>query len=164
MKNAYRILKIIIGIIALLIFLAGVVLVLLGTYDFAMAFSRFGSSDKHKLAGAIAIGLLAAVDLYLIAIVFFVFSLGLLVLFESPGVEIPVKIPEWLRVKNFIQLKVILWESILTTLVIGYLTSVAEKRISYKEINVHDLIIPAGILLIALSLYFLKKGENHENK
>lgn len=164
MKNTYRILKIIIGIIALLIFFAGIVLVLLGSYDFAMAFSHLGSPDKHRLAGAIAIGLLAAIDLYLIAIVFFVFSLGLLLLFESPDIEIPVKIPGWLRVKNFMQLKVILWESILTTLVIGYLTSLAEKRINSREFTLHDLIIPSGILLIALSLSFLKKGETHEKE
>ena len=68
----------------------------------------------------------------------------------------PNKIPQRTPV-----LKSILWEAILTTLVIAFLTSLAGKKINGEIIDLQMLIVPAGILLIALSLYFLKKGEPH---
>ena len=59
------------------------------------------------------------------------------------------------------QLKSILWEAILTTLVIAFLTGIARKKINGELVDTEMLILPAGILMIALSLYFLKKGEPH---
>jgi len=118
-------------------------------------------ADQHHLASLIAIGLLSAVDLFLIAMVFFVLAIGIMLLFADPDKEFPVNLPAWLRVKNFMQLKSILWEAILTTLVIAFLTTVARKKINGEIIDTEMLIVPAGILLIALSLYFLKKGEHH---
>jgi uncharacterized membrane protein YqhA len=104
------------------------------------------------------------VDLFLVAIVFFVLSLGILVLFNNPDSPLPIRLPEWLRIKNFMQLKVILWEAILTTLVVAYLASLAEKEIQGEEITVQTLVVPGGIFLIALSLFFLKRGEGGAGK
>jgi len=53
-----------------------------------------------------------------------------------------------------------LWEAILTTLVVSYLAGLAEKKFDKQLISIYDLILPGAILLIALSLFFLKKGEN----
>ncbi len=159
MKNIFSALRIFISIIALLVFAAGVVLTILGAYDFVLVFFHQGDVDSNDLAGSMAIGLLKAVDLFLIAIVFFVFSLGILVLFHQAETPLPIKLPEWLRIKNFMQLKVILWEAILTTLVVSFLAGLAEKRIRGIETSMLNLILPAGILLIALSLFFLKKGD-----
>jgi uncharacterized membrane protein YqhA len=161
MKNIFNVLQICIGIIAILVCIAGIVLTGLGGYDMVMVFINVMDADKHHLASLIAIGLLSAIDLFLIAIVFFVLAIGIMLLFADPSKEFPVNLPAWLRVKNFMQLKSILWEAILTTLVIAFLTSLAGKKINGETIDIQMLIVPAGILLIALSLYFLKKGEPH---
>jgi len=146
-------------VIALLIFAVGIAITLLGLYDFVHVFSYFAEYKNDMLIKMIAVGLLQAVDLFLIAIVMFVFSLGLLVLFDDKD-DIPLKLPEWLKVKNFMQLKVVLWEAILTTLVVSYLAGLVQLKMSGQQINVSTLILPGGILLIALSLYLLKKGEH----
>ena len=159
MKNTFTVLKIMIGLIAVLIFLSGFVLTMAGAYDFILVIASIGETDKHHLAATVGIGLLQAVDLFLISIVLYVFSLGILMLFSVTESAILQKLPEWLRIKNFMELKVILWEAILTTLVVSYLAWLGEKRALKIDIGTESLLVPAGILLIALSLYFLKKGE-----
>ena len=159
MKQTFNSLRGIIRVIAFIVFAAGVVLALLGVFDFFLSFSAITSENKHRLAGTIAIGLLRAVDLFLIAIVFFVLSLGMLVIFNSPDSPLPLKLPEWLRVKNFMHLKIILWEAVLTTLVIAWLAGLADQKFRGVEPTIQSLIIPGGILMLAVSLYFLKKGE-----
>ncbi len=162
MKGLFNVLLVIIRAVAFIVFLSGVVFALLGIYDFVHAFTYIANEDKTTVVGFIAIGLLRSVDLFLVAIVLFVFSIGLFVLFfNSDESTIPVKLPAWLRIKDFIQLKVLLWEAILTTLVVSYLAALAEKRMNGGELVIHDLIIPGAIFLIAASLFFLKKGENH---
>jgi uncharacterized membrane protein YqhA len=158
MRNVYTSLKFIISIIAVLVFLAGIVLVSLGVYDFIKALGRFGTADKEHIAGSVAIGLLSAIDMFLISVVCFVFSLGLLIIFDEKHSLIP-RLPEWLQLKSFIELKLILWEAVLTTLVVGFLTNLVSKKIEHEIIDQTVLIIPIGILLIAVSLFFLKKGE-----
>jgi len=146
-------------VIALLVFAAGIAITLLGIYDFIHVFSYFAEYKNDILIKMIAVGLLQAVDLFLVAIVMFVFSVGLLVLFDNKE-EIPLKLPEWLKVKNFMQLKIILWEAILTTLVISYLAGLVQAKMAGEIITISSLIIPGSILIIALSLYFLKKSEH----
>lgn len=161
MKIMFNVLRLIISIIALLVFVAGLVLTVLGGYDLVKVFSYIGAGDD-RATSLMAIGLLHAVDAFLVAIVFYVLALGIVTLFSSPDATFPGKLPEWLRIKHFVQLKVILWEAILTTLVVSYLASLAEKKIAGKEMSLQNLIIPGAILLMAVSLYFLKKGENSE--
>lgn len=158
MKRIYRVLKFVISTIAVLVAIAGVALALIGIYEFVLAVSHVTSVDREHVAGLIATGLLKTVDMFLMVIVFFVFSLGVLILFDDPE-NLPIRLPHWLQIKTFIQLKVILWEAILTTLVVSYLAGLAEKKFDNHSSSFNDLIIPGAILLIALSLFFLKKGE-----
>lgn len=157
MKSLYNVLKAIIGIISLLFLISGIILLGLALFDFVEIFHRVQGSDS--VVRVVAVGLLQAVDLLLIAIVFFVLSIGVRLLFKDEDKAMPVLLPEWLRVKDFMQLKVILWEAILTTLVVSYLAGMAETKISEAELKVESLILPGGILLVSLSLYFLKRGE-----
>lgn len=159
MKKIYNLLKLVITIIALLVFAAGVILSLLGVFEFFLTFSHIASIDRDHLVGIVATGLLKGIDLFLMAVVFFVFSIGILILFTDPDETLPVALPEWLRIKKFVELKVILWEAILTSLVISYLAGLAEQRMAGKEVNLIHLIIPGVILLISLSLFLLKKEK-----
>ena len=164
MRNVFNVLRVFISIIALLVLASGIVLTMLGVYDFVMTFVDQDYGDGHNLARSMAVGLLKSVDLFLVAIVFFVFSLGILVLFHNAENPLPIKLPEWLRIKNFMQLKVILWEAILTTLVTSYLANLVETRMNGREINTMQHLIPAAILMISVSLFFLKKGEKEESE
>lgn len=159
MTPLYSVLRTFVGIIAVLIFFAGVILTILGGYEMFEVLISIVDYEHHKLAVETGLGLLSAVDLFLIAIVFFVFALGLVIIF-SVGHPLESKIPEWLRLKNFSQLKVLLWEAILTTLVIAFLNTLAQKKIAATELVLSDLVIPSGIFMIALSIFFLKKGEH----
>lgn len=161
MKRIYILLKFVISAIAVLVAIAGIALAFIGLYELWLVVLHIGS-DKEHIAGLIATGLLKMVDMFLMAIVFFVFSLGVLILFYDSETALPIRLPEWLRIKTFIQLKVILWEAILTTLVVSYVAGLAEKRMDRQTVSPFDLIIPGAILIIALSLFFLKKGEHKE--
>jgi hypothetical protein len=44
-------------------------------------------------------------------------------------------------------------------MVVYYVAGLAEKKINGEELSVYNLILPGAILLIAISLFFLKKGE-----
>jgi len=158
MKNLFTVLRVIISIIALLIFACVVVLTVMGGYNIVMTFYHL---NEENMGAYMAIGLLHAVDLFLVAVVFFVLSLGLNILFLPANDDLPIQLPEWLKIRNFVQLKIILWEAILTTLVVSYLAALVEREINKVEKTIQDLIVPGAILLIALSLYFMKKEEKH---
>jgi len=160
MKGIFVVLRIALYSIAGLIFLCGIVLTFIGAYDFIKAFYPLFAGEDHT-PNLMAIGLLHAIDAFLVATVFFILSIGIVLLFSSPETKFPVALPEWLRVKSFMELKAILWEAILTTLVVTYLARMAEEAMEGKELGIHNFVIPGGIFLIALSLYFLKKGEKH---
>jgi uncharacterized membrane protein YqhA len=161
MRQTFGSIRIVIRVIAWLVFFSGVILTIIGAFNFIMVFYHVGSGavNATNARGIIAIELLHAVDVFLVAIVFFVLALGILILFNKPENQLSINLPEWLRVKNFMDLKAILWEAILTTLVVSYLASLAEKEIAGQEITMQSLVIPGGIFLISLSLYFLKRGE-----
>lgn len=160
MRVVYKVLTSIVAGISLMFYVAGLTLAALGAYEmFHVFIGIFNDYRHHKLSVATAVGLLQSIDLFLIAIVFFVFGLGLTMIFTISH-PLEDRLPEWLRIKNFTQLKVLLWEAILTTLVIGFLNTLAQKRIASAQFEVLDLIIPIGVLLIALSLYFLKKSDH----
>ncbi len=162
MLTLFKFLYNIIRVVAYIVAAAGGIFTLLGVYDFIHAFSYFSLDVEGKsVVGLVGVGLLKAVDLFLVAIVFFVFSIGLLVLFSSKADEaLPAEIPGWLRIRNFMQLKIILWEAILTSLVVSYLAKLASMNFKGLPFTYSELIIPAAILFIALSIYFLKKGEH----
>ncbi len=104
-----------------------------------------------------------ALDLFLISFLFLIFSLGFSQLFlvESKLSQSLGKItPKWLHVSNFTQLKLILWETILTTMIIMFVASLLKN--GGKEFYEY-IIYPVGIVLIALSGFFIRKGEKlHE--
>lgn len=161
MKTLFNLLNIVIIVIVVFVFGAGIFITGLGIYDFTHAFHFFETFGEKGSIQFATLSLLKAVDLFLLAIVLFVFSFGLMVLFNNKTDRaLPPNLPAWLKVKNFTELKVILWEAVLTTLVISYLAYLAELRAEEKMITIQDITVPGAILLIAISLFFLKKGEH----
>lgn len=146
--------------IAFVVFIAGLVLALLGVYEFIHALSHISLPDKSIAASLIAVGMLQSVDIFLLSLVLFVFSVGLLVLFGSRNAEaLTALLPSWIKVSSFLQLKIIIWEAILTTLVVSYLAALAQYKLSGKEVSLTSLVIPGAILLLAASLFLIKKHD-----
>jgi hypothetical protein len=69
-------------------------------------------------------------------------------------------LPPWLQITDFFQLKALLWESILTTLVVSFVAYLVRIRLGGNEVGLEVLVLPASIFIISLSLYFLKKAPS----
>ena len=65
--------------------------------------------------------------------------------------------PDWLKVESFTQLKLILWDTVLTTLVVLVVGNVFRAKGKYDW---ELVIVPAIILLISLSKHLIKKSNN----
>lgn len=96
-----------------------------------------------------------SVDAFLLAMVFFVFSIGVSALFLARDHNTTLDlVPEWMRVKNLSELKFLIWEAILVALVVA---SVEGFVSSAHELSWNVLILPIGILILAIGL-FLARG------
>jgi uncharacterized membrane protein YqhA len=98
---------------------------------------------------------LKGLDAFMLAIIFMIFGLGIarLFLFNNAPED---QVPSWLRFHEMKGLKVLLWETILVTLVIYCL----QILLTNKELSLSLLVIPGAILLLALALFFVRWKEN----
>jgi uncharacterized membrane protein YqhA len=102
--------------------------------------------------------LLEGLDLFLVSMVFLIFALGIIRIFTHYNTTEDENLPRWLRIKDFKELKVLLWETILVTLVVFTFTRI----ISNKEVlQWNTLIIPSVVLILMLSLFLMKRSEKH---
>jgi uncharacterized membrane protein YqhA len=130
--------------------IGGTILSVKGYIEFIK--NGFIPSETYKPGIYIMKGL----DGFMLAIIFIIFGLGIarLFLFNSVSDE---EIPSWLRFQDMKGLKVLLWETILVTLVIYCL----QVLLTYKQLSLELLIIPGAILLLALALFFVRWKEKH---
>lgn len=100
--------------------------------------------------------LLESLDWFLIALVFLIFSLGIVKIFI--GYDGPIDaLPPWLRIHDFKALKVLLWESILVTLVVWCMSSVAR---GLSALTWDVLVLPAIVLVLAVGLALVRGKES----
>lgn len=113
----------------------------------------------EKFHEVIVGGIIGAVDLYLMAVVMFIFSFGLYELFIS---EIDMAkrdgTSKILEIHSLDELKDKLGKVIVMVLIVNFF-----QRVLFTEYNgALDLVYFAGsILALALALYYLHKGGNH---
>ncbi|HYB44477.1 MAG TPA: YqhA family protein [Candidatus Methylomirabilis sp.] len=99
--------------------------------------------------------LLESLDSFLVALVFLIFSLGIMKIFIGyRGLD--ESLPPWLRIHDFKELKVLLWESILVTLVVMAMGTVARN---INSLTWDSLVLPAIVLVLAVGLYLMRGKE-----
>ena len=101
--------------------------------------------------------LLHSLDFLFVSLVLMVLGLGIAKLFLlGPRTPEDASLPRWLRIESIADLKVLLWETILTTLLIAGLSQLVAGLFGTLEWSA--LLMPAAILILALSLFFMKKA------
>lgn len=98
-----------------------------------------------------------SIDAFLLAMVFFVFAIGVSALFLArTGSASLESVPEWMRVKNLSELKFLIWEAILAALVVA---SVESFVAAGHELAWTALILPLAILILALGLFLARQAH-----
>ena len=100
--------------------------------------------------------LMEGLDAFMLALTFMVFSLGLARLFIFDKVTVD-RLPSWLNIHDLKGLKVLIWETILVTLVILCVTNI----LKYPGRSWDTLIFPALILILTVSLVLMRGKSSH---
>lgn len=117
----------------------------------------------HTETGRPGIHFVESFDMFMIAFMFLIFSLGMMRIFTHYHIH-DEKLPAWLRIDSFKELKILLWETILLTLVIVTVSEVIKKL---DHLTWEVLFLPGVILMLSLSLFIVRKedkgsGEPHK--
>ena len=106
--------------------------------------------------------ILESVDVFLLALVFLIFAIGIIKLFVPDAHQFLVVTElKWLKIGNFSELKMLLWEAVMITLVIFFMTSFIEKE---GHVDWMFLVLPISIILLAVSYFVMKRSESHHKK
>jgi uncharacterized membrane protein YqhA len=134
---------------------------LIGTYRTYQAFAYFfnleatSSGLGRARLGALATGaIITSVDAFLIGLVLLIFAYGVYTLFIRKIELEETVVFHWLEISSITSLKTLLAELIIIILFVKFLNVVI---ISIDKLTWEILILPASILLLALSLKFFEQ-------
>jgi len=99
---------------------------------------------------------LEAVDVFFMAIAFFIGAVGLVQLFIGDLHFLKDVSFAWMRVESYTQLKLLLWDTFLVTLLVLFLTRIFAAQTMGWDM----LILPGAILMLTVSSFLLKKGKH----
>ncbi|HUH28935.1 YqhA family protein [Gelidibacter sp.] len=147
------VLRFAIAVICIFTFLNALVFVGISVYHSIHGYTIILSGNMAERPG---VHLAEALDTFLLATVFIIFAIGIGKLFV-PDNKLLKKIQlSWLNPKSFSDLKGLLWEAVLTTLVVLFATSLVHE---INNLRLELLILPAAILLIAIALRMMKSSH-----
>ncbi|MBE3022979.1 YqhA family protein [Campylobacter sp. 7477a] len=157
-SNAFTILPVIfclLGAIVLFIIASYDVLVVFGDV-YAYFFKGFHPDDFHSDIVGVIVG---AIDLYLMALVLFIFSFGIYELFISEIDELKIdKSSNVLEVHSLDELKDKLAKVIVMVLIVNFFQRVLHANFTTP---LEMAYLAASILALCVGLYFLHKGGSH---
>jgi uncharacterized membrane protein YqhA len=96
---------------------------------------------------------LEAVDMFFLALVFFIMAIGLVQLFVGEITLLRSVSFTWLKINDFTDLKLLLWHSFLVTILVLFMTHLVRVEDPGWEI----LILPVSILLLSIGAHLVKK-------
>jgi len=128
-------------------------------YFYGHAFLAEDVLPEYLTPGDLAtVSLAQSIDVFLFALVMMIFAYGILYLFLIEDEEKKrLRFPTWLRIKNIFQLKMILGEVVVFILIVHFLETATKT--GYANLTAENLILPAAILLLSVSLMVLRQGE-----
>ena len=140
-----------IAILFLITGIAGIALGLLSTYHAFLIL--IGQAE-----GRVGVYLIESIDKLLFSLVIMILAAGIFKLFvgnkDTFGNSLVLK-----GINSFKDLKVLLWETLLLTLTVW---SALGFIIETEKLHYEQLILPVSILLLALSLYIVKRKSGGE--
>jgi uncharacterized membrane protein YqhA len=149
-----RYLVVVIVVVALLDAIGAMVL---GVQGALHAYALILTGNKGGGTQRPGIEMLHSLDFLIVAMVLVVLALGIAKLFlRGPAEHDKSVLPAWLRIDSITELKVLIWEMILTTLLIVAMSELSEAL--YGQPTWTILLTPVAILMLAVSLFFMKRN------
>ena len=148
-----RVYKIIISVILSLSFINVLAMLTLNILRAVHAYADLFKGGLHRPG----LEIMELVDGLLMVLLLLIMTIGFLKLFLpdskiSRAIDLP-----WLRINSFSQLKMLLIETILTTLVVLFATHVVKSDGNLKW---EDIMIPVAVFLFALTIKFVKDKDH----
>jgi uncharacterized membrane protein YqhA len=134
----------------------------LGAYETVHALVLIVRSMGGGEWGNPGVILFEALDRFLLAVLFYIFGIGMIKLF-TPELIRDEQLPKWLNVAGIRELKLLLWETTLVTLMVACVTGVIRRA---DALTWDALVLPAVIAVLALSLFLMRSkvetgGSDH---
>jgi uncharacterized membrane protein YqhA len=124
-----------------------------GLHAYGMILAGPPWSGEHRPG----IYLAESIDAFLVAMVFIVFSIGTTTLFIArEGDRSLENVPRWMRVGDLVELKYLIWEAILTAMVVA---AAAGMIVAGGDPSWAMLILPGAVVLLALGLYLTRRSR-----
>jgi uncharacterized membrane protein YqhA len=145
-------------VVVVLAILHAVTFLFLGTQAAVKTYWHILDGQLDPASDRPGLELLHALDAMLVALVMILLAVGVAKLFLLPHHEDHPegqrRLPRWLDIESFSDLKYVLWETILLALLVFGLSSLSANL---GDLSWNALVIPASILLLALSLFLMKR-------
>jgi uncharacterized membrane protein YqhA len=150
--------KYIILVVVLSIYAGSVALILYETAVVASAIVTTIQDASVSPEGGrlLAVGLLAAIDVFLIAIVGYIISVGLFVLF----IDNTLPLPAWLVIRNLEDLKNNLISVIVAVLAVLFAKEAVART---SDLDLLGLGIAVALMIGALTLFLVVNGSSHRS-
>jgi uncharacterized membrane protein YqhA len=146
------------AIVALVFALHAVGFLVLGIRRAFEAYSLLVRPDSSGRAGPPGVHIAESVDALLFSLVLLVLALGTASLFLTAGEKDDNSdLPPMMRVKSLTELKLLLWEAILATLVVAAASAIIS---ALPDLEWKHLVLPAAIFVLSLSYFLLKRTES----
>jgi len=148
-----KIIKCAIYVVVIMVLFNSLFFIIVAVYKIIHAYSLIIQGRIEEKPGVL---IAESLDGFMIALFFLIFSIGISKLFLPKENFLNKYDLPWLKIENFSQLKYIMWEVLLTTLLVYFTIQVV---ISGGHLEWTMLIVPASILMLALAFKFIKQSH-----
>ena len=138
-----------VGLICIILVMNSVALVLRGVM---LTYEAYHQAIVHPEVDRPLLPTLEAVDLFFMALAFFIVAIGLAQLFIGDMTLLKDLSFSWLRIESFGSLKLLLWDTFLVTLFMLFIT----RLVAAQSLSWDLLVLPCAILMLTISSYLLK--------
>ncbi len=149
-------LAIIFRIISAFCFLGAVFFVFAGIYKFGVGFVQLYYSIANAEWHNPGVYIVEGLDSFMLALLFVIFAYGIYRIFILGDAD-DSKFPAWLHVHSFSELKLLLWETTIVTLIVFSVTLLVQTETPTTQ----QLIVPGVILMLSTAYFLTVKSKKH---